>query len=67
MGTATALHRPFDASIVLSTSNDEVVALSLCTMPMLGPTLKSDCALTGTGRTDCALGIMIVSVEIAEH
>jgi hypothetical protein len=41
MGAMIAPYGCFDVSSVFLTSNDEVVALSACTMSMAGSTLKS--------------------------
>ena len=47
MGTPIALHRSFDVSIVLSTSNNEALALFACIIPIVRSTLKSETTLVG--------------------
>ena len=50
MGAMIAPYGCFDVFIVLLTSNDEVVALLVCTILMAGPILKSAAAQIELGE-----------------
>ena len=50
MGAMIAPYGCFDVSSVLLTSNDEVVALLVCTILMAGPILKSAAAQIELGE-----------------
>jgi hypothetical protein len=53
MGAMIAPYGCFDVSSVLLTSNDEVVALSVCTILMAGSVRTEICSCSDrTGRTD---------------
>ena len=62
MGAMIAPYGCFDVSSVLLTSNDEVVALLVCTILMAGPILKSAAAQIELGELITTYQHILVSI-----
>ena len=63
MGAMIAPYGCFDVSSVLLTSNDEVVALLVCTILMVGSILKSAAAQIELGELITTCGNILVSIK----